>query len=302
MCGSGRNPHVPSPRSSTPAIDISRPNTPPTPAVHSSPSFDYHEERRLHLQDEIYFSHRLPRLPPPALEQSVTSGNNWASVQSSSAGRSENGVSADASPSAFHPVAPFTQMRSLTLDEEEAEEHGEGEDEEASQARSPMEMSGGKEVEYDGLPSGSRAGHPTYETPTSRLAAPFSDADAKTQLLDRKEQDEQERLDLEEEKRERLLAEGIAPGSGAQPGASTVNVPQGESSYLSSASLNSTKSLLFSLILRIIIHFIHPISGNVRLCLSSSFHITLPTFDSSRLPQSELHPQLRTPSDVLKGS
>ena len=70
----------PDPPDPSPAIPIVHPSTPmadddaanggPPPNV--SPSFDYHEERRLHLQDEIWMSHHLPRLPPASVQDPST--------------------------------------------------------------------------------------------------------------------------------------------------------------------------------------------------------------------------------------
>jgi AMP deaminase len=232
----------PGPEARTPALEISRPNTPPTPAVHSSPSFDYHEERRLHLQDEIYFSHRLPRLPPPALASPGGNAPERALAPGTSAHPRSYESSADASPSAFHPAAPFTQMRHLTLDEQDGDDGADN-----------LSMDGEHDDGYEGLPGNTRTGLPSRSRQATAPHSPVnsifpkSDADARTQLLNREEQDAQERLDLEEEKRERLLAEGPAAlGAGAQTGGMGASVLEGEYLVLLLSALSSAAGSSFS--------------------------------------------------------
>lgn len=41
-----------------------------TPPERASPSFSFHEERRLLKSDEYWLAHKIPRLPPPALGSS----------------------------------------------------------------------------------------------------------------------------------------------------------------------------------------------------------------------------------------
>lgn len=41
---------------------------PSPPESRASPSFSFHEERRMLKSDEYWLSHKLPRLPPPAQE------------------------------------------------------------------------------------------------------------------------------------------------------------------------------------------------------------------------------------------
>lgn len=196
---------------STPALDISRPPTPPSPDPHSSPSFDYHEQRRLHLKDEVYFSHRLPRLPPPALGEgsgSVTGARSQTMPSGQVAG-------ADISPSAFHPIAPYTNMRKLTLDQDEDDQGGiSGEEEE-------------DRIGMEGLPK-------KKKTAPLHMLHPQSDGQEPV------ERDAQERLDLEEERRERLLVQdpsgldagGKKGGAQTQTGGMGASMIDGESFLL----------------------------------------------------------------------
>lgn len=220
-----------------------------TPQEHGSPSFDYHEERRLHLKDEIYFSHRLPRLPPPAipgasgsyddkrsgpLSHSYSGGlesmsASFHSAHSAAHSASMAGPSAGASPSAFHPTGPQYQMRNLSLDDG-APAHG------AARAQAAA---------YGQVP-GPSAGQ-GYSQGRSDMASPgsYGTQDPRPTLLHRKEMDSQERLDLQEERREKVLAEHpeqlrmsamnqpqtqtLGTGPGAAQGQAGANSQPGES-------------------------------------------------------------------------
>lgn len=115
-------------------------------------------------------------------------------------------------------------MRHLTLDEQDGDDGADN-----------LSMDGEHDDGYEGLPGNTRTGPSSRSRQATAPHSPVnptfpkSDADARTQLLDRKEQDAQERLDLEEEKRERLLAEGpAAMGAGAQTGGMGGSVLEGE--------------------------------------------------------------------------
>lgn len=51
---------------------LDTPDLPTPPQTRASPSFSFHEERRLLKSDEYWLSHKLPRLPPAALATSPT--------------------------------------------------------------------------------------------------------------------------------------------------------------------------------------------------------------------------------------
>lgn len=186
---------------------------------HISPSFDYHEERRMHLQDEIWLSHHLPRLPPPALGESVSS--LASSFEATRQGRqrtapgdiSLGGTSVDASPSAFHPrpnVAPDAdQLRRLAQPWKNPDEEG--------------------DMKYQNVSA-------AQAFPGSSMMSPSGpedgDLDPAATLIHRTELDDQERLDLEEEARERMisgiqgdlagLSLGLPGGQGANQGPNAV--------------------------------------------------------------------------------
>lgn len=168
--------------------------------IHGSPSFDYHEERRLHLKDEIWLSHHLPRLPPPDLSESVSSISSLDGVRAlrnkpvpSDITPSSQAI--DASPSAFHP-------RGIAIPAGEARGSGE-------------EHKEGKSWTDRGFPGSSML---------SPSGPEDGDLDPGPTLIHRTELDDQERLDLEEEERERMLGEksglaglahlNLGPGTG----------------------------------------------------------------------------------------
>lgn len=63
---------VASPASRPPLDRLDTPDLPTPPQTRASPSFSFHEERRLLKSDEYWLSHKLPRLPPAALATSPT--------------------------------------------------------------------------------------------------------------------------------------------------------------------------------------------------------------------------------------
>ena len=163
----------------TPEMDDEQPD------LGTSPSFDYHEERRLHLKDEIWLSHHLPRLPPAALSESVSS--IASNSESSRAARTSNfpapieigGQALDASPSAFHP-------RGMSI------------------PRSDGNLQGVAQREAE-----VRRGFQPVSFPGSSVLSPngaeFNETLPPPSMIHREELDDQERLDLEEEEREREL-------------------------------------------------------------------------------------------------
>jgi len=153
--------------------------------VRASPSFDYHQERRLQLKDEIWLSHHLPRLPPKTDEDGAHAGPKAG--LSTSPGRSRTtphelmiGVSQalDPSPSAFHPPKQEIELgnvqrggRSMSMDDDEGDE-----EEEEDHRHGPM------------------------------LTPDMSSMLPQDTMIHRTELDDQERLDLEEEAREREIS------------------------------------------------------------------------------------------------
>lgn len=151
----------------------------------TSPSFDYHEERRLHLKDEIWLSHHLPRLPPPALSESVSSVASSSEI--SRPGRSGNvpadvhvgGQALDPGLSSFQPrgmSAPNADSPVQGMPRREADVH---------RGFQPISFPGSSVLSPPGVEE-----HDTHPAPT---------------MIHRTELDDQERLDLEEEEREREL-------------------------------------------------------------------------------------------------
>jgi AMP deaminase len=141
-----------------PGEDVETPepdSDPSPPESRASPSFSFHEERRLLKSDEFWLSHKLPRLPPASVATSPTMEASMASVA---------GLAACA--------------RTLELDDEEGEEAALGQRPLAPLR--PSTMLSPSLPEYGGL-------------------------DPALVLLHRQERDQDEQLDLEEEKRERML-------------------------------------------------------------------------------------------------
>ena len=218
----------------TPPVNIpSRSDTPITPDneeegpnVHISPSFDYHEERRLHLKDEIWLSHHLPRLPPAAVAEASGSPRSTSPVvetarhthRPKSLSTSTTGTTFDAAPSAFHPIAPGTHVQGT----------GAGRD-----LGHHMNLrAGGSGMWMPDEESDPRFQHvkAAQAFPGSSIISPSGpddgDLDPGPVFIHRQELDSQERLDLEEEAMERATAQreaagiaGINLGSAAVPSA-----------------------------------------------------------------------------------
>lgn len=219
----------------------------------SSPSFDYHQERRLHLKDEIYFSHHLPRLPPPALPQSIPgSGASQQQGSDAYASRASSGPASPVDtrnnilaagpgsglrgpmgtrPTANAPVMPLStgmspiafhtrnlgdsiaSMRDLNL----GSSYTQGMHQGSSDGERNLYYQAESGPEHD--PEGSRS------TMFSPSAPEDGDLDPRRSFIHRTELDSQERLDLEEEARERMLMgqqypepASSAPGQGARSG------------------------------------------------------------------------------------
>ncbi|KAK4687097.1 hypothetical protein P7C73_g3025, partial [Tremellales sp. Uapishka_1] len=187
-------------------IPFSNPTTPipedDDPHVHSSPSFDYHDERRMHLKDEIWMSHHLARLPPPSLSSSTGSlGAEMPKPNEPTMSRVTPSSFAyggermtDRSPSAFHP-RPLSKQN---LDE-----------------KNGLQFSGQQE-DHEG------AGYLNPRTGSMLTPSTEEDGDMDPAggTIHRTELDVQERLDLEEEAAARALRDPHVP---QQPPLSTQN-------------------------------------------------------------------------------
>ena len=181
--------------------------------VHASPSFDYHEERRLHLKDEIWLSHHLPRIPPAAIAESQQpSPSASASVRertSSSPKSYKDGpqpistgdVLRDPSPSAFHPKGNDQGVevgRNVSRGGAGMGMAEEADEEEEEQGDQEDRAHGSRSIQnYPVRPS-------SMDTPSGPAGG---DLDPRPTLLHRGEVDSQEQLDLQEEAQERLLEE-----------------------------------------------------------------------------------------------
>jgi AMP deaminase len=211
MCGPARSPvNERAPRQPSPEVGPLTPSV--DEDVRSSPSFDYHQERRLQLKDEIWLSHHLPRLPPMTDEDGAIPGPKAGLSTSPKRSRTTPndimiGVSQalDPSPSAFHPAKQELELgnvqrggRSMSMDDEDGEE-----DEE-------------EDLKHIG----------NGQSSSRDLLSPMSSMSPKGTMIHRRELDDQERLDLEEEARERALSgQGF---SGAQTSGPTEAVQAGE--------------------------------------------------------------------------
>ncbi|AFR93958.2 AMP deaminase [Cryptococcus neoformans C23] len=171
------------------------------PHPHSSPAFDYHEERRTHLKDEIWMSHHLPRLPPPSASEAGSSVRT--DTGSSFKNRMAPGDYFDTS----NPTGPARQLSPkasfnpsvLRANMSNIEKGGEG-----------MTMRE-HEVDPDVNDLGTALRQATLRldkesTMLSPSGPEYGDLDPAPALAHRKEMDAQERLDLEEEKKEKELA------------------------------------------------------------------------------------------------
>lgn len=157
----------------------------------SSPSFDYHQERRLHLKDEIWLSHHLPRLPPQPTSDEIGAANGGLSTSPKRARTTPKDIMMnhethvmDPSPSAHHPARKEMDLpdlqrggRSMSLDEDE---------DEADHVRDDARKE---------------------RTGSDMLSPAFAgEMDPRPAMIHRRELDSQERLDLEEERAEREIS------------------------------------------------------------------------------------------------
>lgn len=175
----------------------------------SSPSFDYHQERRLHLKDEIWLSHHLPRIPPNSTTVTNTPTQSHSRAPSHTQHLDGDAMRRatpssimttgepmrDPSPSAFHPKDKQAPPP-LSL------EDGKGKN--LQRGGAGMSMDDTHENDMDGEKDFDRKSEP--EVPSDLLSpAPFGDLDPAATMIHRRELDDQERLDLEAEERERQI-------------------------------------------------------------------------------------------------
>ncbi|ORX35953.1 hypothetical protein BD324DRAFT_512747 [Kockovaella imperatae] len=207
---------IPIPQPSTPVGDDDTPPNGPAHPVDVSPSFDYHDERRLHMNDEIWLSHHLPRLPPASLNDkqgfypgsigssSVTPGsmspsNHFAQSAGPSLSSSprlerkakERAIPShvsigqplqDASPSAFHPTAPELDV--------------------------PRHAEGGSRMTLEGDDGGDDEGDPGMSTSNAEQTPAADLHPAKAGIDPDNRGDEHERLSYAIERDERELDQG----------------------------------------------------------------------------------------------
>ncbi|KIR56318.1 AMP deaminase [Cryptococcus gattii Ru294] len=171
------------------------------PHAHSSPAFDYHEERRTHLKDEIWMSHHLPRLPPPSASEAGSSVRTDAGTSFKSRmapgdyfdTSSPTGPGRQLSPKAsFNPSVLRANMSNV-------EKGGEG--------MTMREQDAGPDVNDLGTALRQATLRLDKESTMLSPSGPeYGDLDPGPVLLHRQERDAQERLDLEEENQEKELA------------------------------------------------------------------------------------------------
>lgn len=160
------------------------------PTAHISPSFDYHEERRLHLKDEIWLSHHLPRLPPSAISD----------AESSLASSSEPPKAIPERRKSVHIPGggDVPDPRAAAFPRGSSIPKADGE----WLSRTPE-----TERRYQHISA-------AQAFPGSSIVSPsgpeYGDLDPAASLIHRQELDSQERLDLEEEARERELSSAEA--------------------------------------------------------------------------------------------
>lgn len=166
----------------TPANDTPTPHTlsphddddESPPESRASPSFSFHEERRLLKSDEYWLAHKLPRLPPAAVPTSERDSEGLtavADVEGEAAGLN-------------------SKVRSMEINDDVDAEEQDAEEEEGEEA--------------DGFP------YPSRSTRSSTLFGCPSDLGLEADpvaAIHRYEHDRDERLNLEEEDRERLIAQ-----------------------------------------------------------------------------------------------
>ncbi|KAL7419524.1 AMP deaminase [Cryptotrichosporon argae] len=168
----------------------------------SSPSFSFHEERRLHMSDGYWLSHNLPRLPPPSMASTTPRAGTPTVPPPAPAGVSLPHVSAGGA-GMMHDASPAASAHAVS---------------------SPHALRPARSIQQ--LKSGAM---------TSPSGPEYGDLDPAAALIHRQELDDQERLDLEEEARERELA-GLADlGIGRGPGLADAQAAQAQTQALTGA-------------------------------------------------------------------
>lgn len=148
---------------------LDTPDLPTPPQTRASPSFSFHEERRLLKSDEYWLSHKLPRLPPAALATSPTASMD-ALMQST------RSAPEDTKPSPSHMLHASDESE----EEEDLGPHGTG--------------------AYHGLGAPARS-----NSMLSPSGPEYGDYDPIGIEVHRNELNYDERLGLEEEREERAL-------------------------------------------------------------------------------------------------
>ncbi|WRT64147.1 AMP deaminase [Kwoniella shivajii] len=179
--------------------------------IHSSPAFDYHEERRLHLKDEIWLSHHLPRLPPSTIsEAGSSSASRTGEMSTSVKGRSPGHYIPDLHTS---PLAQTRAMPSNTSTSPGQVDLGtKGDNLERGGGGMAMRSNSPSNDHDDETDLASKfrrhAGIDDQERQSSMLSPSGpedGDLDPAPSIIHRQERDKEEALDLEEEGRERNL-------------------------------------------------------------------------------------------------
>ncbi|ODN84531.1 AMP deaminase [Cryptococcus amylolentus CBS 6039] len=180
---------------------------------HSSPAFDYHQERRLHLKDEIWMSHHLPRLPPTSVSEA------GSSVRTETGTSYKNKMAPGdylefTSPSArVRQLSPKASFKNITQPEfGNVARGGDG------MALDDTQEAPNEEEDFAGAFQRRASIQPE---PQSTLLSPsgpeYGDLDPAASIIHRQERDQQEALDLEEERKEKELAlKGLAGIEGGQ--------------------------------------------------------------------------------------
>ncbi|WWC99695.1 hypothetical protein V866_006600 [Kwoniella sp. B9012] len=187
--------------------------------IHSSPAFDYHEERRLHLQDEIWLSHNLPRLPPSTVSEAGSSTSKAGGVGEIGTSYKSASGRQGLSPGQFMATSPLTQHRAISssvASPGEVDLRRQGNNlEKGGQSMSftndqDREAGENQQDQEEGLSS--RFQRQAQVNPVERHSSMLSpsgpeygDLDPAPSIIHRQERDKQEELDLEEEAREREL-------------------------------------------------------------------------------------------------
>ncbi|WVF70620.1 hypothetical protein IAT40_005412 [Kwoniella sp. CBS 6097] len=189
--------------------------------VHHSPAFDYHEERRLHLKDEIWLSHNLPRLPPSTVSEAGSSsttskgdpglGHSLKSRLGMTPGQMINDI--ETSPLARTSAVPPSPGSGAGPGQVDLGSRG-GNLERGGQGMSmrASSPSGEDKEEHEDEFNAQFQQQAQFQPPHQRQSSMLSpsgpedgDLDPAPSIIHRQERDKQERLDLEEEAREREM-------------------------------------------------------------------------------------------------